>query len=332
MGDTLIQFQDVTKRFKKSDKSAVKETSLGIEKGSFVTILGTSGSGKTTLLKMVNRLYEPTSGQIFIYGEDISSMKVTELRRKMGYVIQNTGLFPHMSIEENIAIVPKILKWDKKKINQRVDELLELVHLDPLQFRTRYPSQLSGGQQQRVGLARAMASDPEILLMDEPFGAIDAITRVSLQDELLQIQKKLNKTILFVTHDIDEALKLGDQLIVMDEGIVQQYGRPIDIILQPANEFVSKLVQSNNAFQLLGLLKAEDVMIPIENQGELARLSIENEWLVDKGESLKHVLNILLEVDKEQVIVVDESQEIQGIVTFEQLKLNKKEIAAAVSE
>ena len=184
-----IVFDKVTKIFPKASRPSVNEASLRIEEGSFVTILGASGCGKTTLLKMVNRLYEPTSGRIFVQGEDVSRMQVTRLRRKIGYVIQQVGLFPHMTIEENIATVPRILGWDKKRIDERIDELLELVHLPPGEFRKRYPRQLSGGQQQRVGLARAMAGDPAIMLMDEPFGAIDAITRASLQDELIHIQK-----------------------------------------------------------------------------------------------------------------------------------------------
>lgn len=189
MSGSIIEFQQVSKTFPNAKRPAVYETDLKIEEGTFVTILGTSGSGKTTLLKMVNRIHEPSTGNIFVQGENTSKVSVTELRRKIGYVIQQIGLFPHMTIEENIATVPKILKWDPKKISERIDFLLELVHLPPNEYRKRYPRQLSGGQQQRVGIARAMASDPEILLMDEPFGAIDAITRSKLQDELISIQK-----------------------------------------------------------------------------------------------------------------------------------------------
>lgn len=258
-----IVFDKVTKIFPKASRPSVNEASLRIEEGSFVTILGASGCGKTTLLKMVNRLYEPTSGRIFVQGEDVSRMQVTRLRRKIGYVIQQVGLFPHMTIEENIATVPRILGWDKKRIDERIDELLELVHLPPGEFRKRYPRQLSGGQQQRVGLARAMAGDPAIMLMDEPFGAIDAITRASLQDELIHIQKKLHKTILFVTHDIEEALKLGDKIVIMNEGKIQQYDTPFNIITKPANEFVRRLVHSDDVLKRLSVMKAASVMTEI---------------------------------------------------------------------
>jgi len=253
MKNNYITFEKVSKTFNKSNKPSVYETSLSIEKGNFITILGASGSGKTTLLKMVNRIYEPTSGKILINNENIKNIPVNKLRRSIGYVIQQIGLFQHMTIEQNIGIVPQILKWDHGKINERINYLLELVELSPGEFRKRYPGQLSGGQQQRVGLARAMAGDPGIMLMDEPFGAIDSITRNNLQNELLKIQKKLNKTILFVTHDVNESLKLGDKVIIMNQGRVQQYDTPYNITLDPANEFVSSLI---NAEDIVSKLKA----------------------------------------------------------------------------
>ena len=226
--NNAIVFENVTKQFPKAYKPSVYSTNLTIEEGSFVTILGASGCGKTTLLKMVNRIHDLTSGKIFVHGQDITKIPVTELRRNIGYVIQQIGLFPHMTIEENIATVPKELRWDAKKIEERIDFLLELIELPPEDYRKRYPRQLSGGQQQRVGLARALAGNPSIMLMDEPFGAIDAITRSSLQDEMIKIQRKLNKTILFVTHDIDEALKLGDKIVIMNEGVIQQFDTPLE--------------------------------------------------------------------------------------------------------
>jgi osmoprotectant transport system ATP-binding protein len=319
-----ILFDRVTKTFPKASRPAVYETNLHIEEGSFVTILGASGCGKTTLLKMINRLYEPSSGRIFVMGQDISKVSVTELRRKIGYVIQQVGLFPHMTVEENIATVPKILGWNEKKIKERIEFLLELVHLPPHDFCKRYPRQLSGGQQQRVGLARAMAGDPAIMLMDEPFGAIDAITRSSLQEELIQIQKKLHKTILFVTHDVKEAFKLGDKVIVMNEGKIQQYDTPLNIILNPANEFVSRLVHSEDVLQRLSLMKAESVMLPVK--GEIHS----KEKRVLKEDNLKTVLNLILQSEEDSVIVEDEQQMPIGRITLAQLKI-KAEMVKCIS-
>lgn len=242
--EIAVEFKSVNKRFAKASYDAVSAVSLAVNEGEIVTILGTSGCGKTTLLKMVNRLYEPDSGEIFFFGELISSLNAVELRRKIGYVIQQVGLFPHMTIGENIATVPKILGWSKPKINERVIELLELVELNPAEYIHRYPGQLSGGQQQRIGLARALAADPQLMLLDEPFGAIDAITRINLQDELKKIHQKYHKTFLFVTHDINEAFKLGDRVLIMNQGCVQQYGTPNEIRFKPVNEFVAKLVNS----------------------------------------------------------------------------------------
>ena len=242
-----IEFRDVTKTFKGASYSAVDHVSLTVNEGEFITILGSSGCGKTTLLKMINRLYEPDSGSIILFGEDISTVDVVKVRRRIGYVIQQIGLFPHYTVGENIATVPKLLGWDKAKIAARVDELLDLVGLEPKEFRGRYPAQLSGGQQQRIGLARALAIDPKIMLMDEPFGAIDFITREKLQDELLTLHREMGKTILFVTHDIEEAFKLGDRVIIMNEGTVRQFDTPEAIIRQPADPFVQSLVDSAKA-------------------------------------------------------------------------------------
>jgi osmoprotectant transport system ATP-binding protein len=320
MDHYAILFDRVTKTFPKASRPAVCETNLHIEEGSFVTILGASGSGKTTLLKMINRIYEPSAGQIFVMGQDIRKVSVTELRRKIGYVIQQIGLFPHMTVEENIATVPKILGWSEKKIKERIEFLLELVHLPPRDFCKRYPRQLSGGQQQRVGLARAMAGDPAIMLMDEPFGAIDAITRSSLQEEIIQIQKKLRKTILFVTHDVEEAFKLGDKVIVMNEGKIQQYDTPLNIILNPANEFVSRLVHSEDVIQRLSLMKAESVMLPVT--GEIHP----KEKRVLKEDNLKTVLNLILQSEGDSVIVEDEQQMPIGRITLAQLKIQAEAV------
>ena len=245
--NTAIEFRDVTKTFKGASYSAVDHVSLTVNEGEFITILGSSGCGKTTLLKMVNRLYEPDSGSIILFGEDISTVDVVKVRRRIGYVIQQIGLFPHYTVADNIATVPKLLGWDKEKIAARVDELLTLVGLAPKEFRDRYPAQLSGGQQQRIGLARALAVDPKIMLMDEPFGAIDSITREKLQDELRSLHREMGKTILFVTHDIEEAFKLGDRVIIMNEGKILQFDTPEAIIRQPADPFVQSLVDSARA-------------------------------------------------------------------------------------
>ena len=242
-----IEFKNVSKTFPSAGYPAVSDVSLTVNEGEFVTILGSSGCGKTTLLKMVNRLYELDSGSIILFGEDISNVDVVKVRRRIGYVIQQIGLFPHYTVGDNIATVPKLLQWDKAKIDTRVDELLTLVGLNPKEFRNRYPSQLSGGQQQRVGLARALAVDPKIMLMDEPFGAVDSITREKLQDELVRLHKETGKTFLFVTHDIEEAFKLGDRVLIMNEGTIRQFDTPEAIIRHPADPFVASLVNSAKA-------------------------------------------------------------------------------------
>ena len=242
-----IEFKNVSKTFKGAGYPAVNDVSLTVNEGEFITILGSSGCGKTTLLKMINRLYEPDSGSIILFGEDISTVDVVKVRRRIGYVIQQIGLFPHYTVGDNIATVPKLLKWNKARINARVDELLTLVGLEPKEFRDRYPAQLSGGQQQRVGLARALAVDPKIMLMDEPFGAVDSITREKLQDELVRLHKETGKTFLFVTHDIEEAFKLGDRVLIMNEGTVRQFDTPEAIIRHPADPFVQSLVDSAKA-------------------------------------------------------------------------------------
>ncbi|MFT8316135.1 MAG: ABC transporter ATP-binding protein [Clostridium sp.] len=312
---TAIEFIKVSKKFNNSKEYSVSEVSLSIEKGSFITILGTSGSGKTTLLKMINRIYEATSGEILFFGENIKNLNVEIHRRKIGYVIQQIGLFPHMTVEQNIATVPKILHWNKDKIAQRVEYLLKLVGLLPNDFKKRYPRQLSGGQQQRVGLARAMAADPEIMLMDEPFGAIDAITRQNLQDELISIQKKLNKTIVFVTHDVNEAFKLGDKVIVMNKGKIQQFDSPYNILFKPANDFVARLVSSEDALQKLKYLKAELAMIPLE-------LPVDHEGVrVGKEESLYDVLTTFLNNNVKTVIVEDDKHHVLGKINWSQLNI-----------
>lgn len=238
---TMIQFEHVSKVY--GDKTVVNDINLTIENGEFITILGTSGSGKTTMLKMINKLIEQTSGMILFAGQDIEQMDSVSLRRQIGYVVQQISLFPHMTVSENIATVPKLLGWDKERIENRVGELLDLVQLPAADYGERYPSELSGGQQQRIGVARALAADPDVMLFDEPFGAIDAITRNDLQEELQAIHQKLNqKTFVFITHDIYEAFKLGTRVVIMDNGTICQFDTPENIIKNPGNEFVQKLI------------------------------------------------------------------------------------------
>jgi len=255
-----IMLEEVTKTYPGQKKSAVGGLTLEIPAGSIVMFVGPSGCGKTTTLKMINRLIEPTSGKIVINGEDVTGMNGDELRRRIGYVIQAGGLFPHMTVATNIAMVPKMLGWSKEKIAARVDELLELVSLDPELYRDRFPKELSGGQQQRVGVARALAADPPVLLMDEPFGAVDPITRQRLQDELLNIQSEVQKTIVCVTHDFDEAVKLGDWIAIFNEGAqLEQYDSPERILANPASEFVENFIGSGAGLKQLTLTRVNEV-------------------------------------------------------------------------
>ncbi|MCR8642478.1 betaine/proline/choline family ABC transporter ATP-binding protein [Paenibacillus sp. N1-5-1-14] len=237
----MIRFEKVSKRY---DNGYVAIESLDLEfaKGLIHVLIGPSGCGKTTTMRMINRLNVPSSGKIYINNKDISQIDPVELRRSIGYVIQSIGLFPHMTIARNVAVVPRLLKWDQARIDKRVDELLELVNLSPDTYRSRYPSELSGGQQQRVGVIRAFAAEPDIIVMDEPFSALDPISRENLQDELIRLQQELNTTIIFVTHDMDEAIKLADNMILMKDGFVVQQGRPEHILRHPANDFVKSFV------------------------------------------------------------------------------------------
>ncbi|WP_433335123.1 betaine/proline/choline family ABC transporter ATP-binding protein [Spirillospora sp. CA-294931] len=255
-----IELINVTKRFPGQRTPAVDDVTMSIPSGEIVVLLGPSGCGKTTTMRLINRLIEPTSGKITVAGRDALSLDPVELRRTIGYVIQNAGLFPHMTVGTNVGLVPQMLGWDKKRVAERVEEMLTLVDLDPGTFRDRYPRELSGGQQQRVGVARALAADPPALLMDEPFGALDPITREYLQDELLRLQEELGKTIVFVTHDIDEALKLGDRIAILDKGSrIAQYGTPKEILLAPADDYVQQFLGGNQAMKLLKFSRVSDV-------------------------------------------------------------------------
>lgn len=237
----MIEFQDISKTFPDGTQ-AVKSINLTVEKGELLTVIGPSGCGKTTSMKMINRLIEPTSGLIKINGKDIRSYKTNELRWNIGYVLQEIALFPHMTIEENISVVPEMKKWNKNELNKRIDELLNMVGLEPETYKNRKPSELSGGQQQRVGVIRALAADPDIILMDEPFSALDPISREQLQQDIQKLQKEIKKTIVFVTHDIDEALALGDRVCLMKDGEIVQLSTPQELILNPKTDFIKEFV------------------------------------------------------------------------------------------
>lgn len=258
---SMIEIRNVTKRY--GSATVVDDVSIDVEKGSITVIVGTSGSGKSTLMRMINRLVPITEGQIFVGGQNIMDVPATELRRKIGYAIQGHGLFPHRTVAQNIATVPQLLGWDADRTDKRVTELLGLFNLDPASFAEKYPHQLSGGQQQRVGVARALAAEPELLLMDEPFGALDPVIRGKAQDDLLAIQKQFGTTVVLVTHDMDEAFHLGNQIAVMSGGKMLQCSTPEKILTEPADPFVQQLTgTSDRALKLMSLTPLKDSMQP----------------------------------------------------------------------
>ena len=259
-GRVMISLEELTKHFPGQAAPAVDQLSLDVPEGEIVVLVGPSGCGKTTTMKMVNRIIEPTSGRIVLDGEDVTKGDADQLRRRIGYVIQRIGLFPHRTIAENIATVPKLLGWDRARIDARIDELLEVVHMPPGEYRDRYPKELSGGQLQRVGVARALSGDPDVMLMDEPFGAIDPIVRERLQNEFLRLQSEVRKTIVFVTHDIDEAIKLGDRIAILQDGSrLAQYDTPERILTAPADDFVAEFIGSGAALKRLDLSRVADI-------------------------------------------------------------------------
>lgn len=271
----MIVFDNVGKTYPNGIE-AVKELSLEVAEGETLILLGSSGCGKTTTMKMVNRLIEPTAGRILVEGEDVTQLDPIELRRGIGYAIQHVGLFPHMTIAENVAVVPKLRNWDKERIAERVDKLLTLIGLPAEEFGNRFPNQLSGGQRQRVGVARSLAADPPIVLMDEPFGALDPLTREQLQDEFLELESEIQKTVLFVTHDIFEAVKMGDRIALLDEGRLQQLATPAELVENPANEFVDHFL-GQHRFQLSLLTRTiaplvDDTERVSDPEGDAARL------------------------------------------------------------
>ena len=297
----MIALDSVSKHYP-GGGNAVENLSLEVREGETCVLVGPSGCGKSTTLRMINRLIEPSSGQILVAGEDVTHVDPVRLRLKMGYVIQRTGLFPHQTIAENVATVPRLWGWDRARIKQRVDELLELVGLDPGDYRGRYPHQLSGGQQQRVGFARALGADPPILLMDEPFGAVDRITRERLQNEFLRIQRTLNKTVVFVTHDIDEAVKVGDRIALLNFGAkVEQYATPAVILGRPANDFVTGFLGHERVLKLLAVTPIDPASLRPSNQpaeGQRVHLSA----------TLADALAELLEADRESIPVYDDGR------------------------
>ncbi|MCL7941549.1 ABC transporter ATP-binding protein [Halomonas sp. ATCH28] len=258
----MIQLDNLTKVFDTPEGAVVAadHISLEVPSGEICILLGPSGCGKTTTLKMINRIVTPTSGKVFISGEDTTDMNTQDLRRNIGYVIQQIGLFPNMTIEENITIVPKLLGWDKAKYKARAREMMAMISMEPDAFLKRFPSELSGGQQQRIGVARALAADPPVMLMDEPFGAIDPINRAVIQDEFLKMQQELNKTIMFVSHDIDEAIKMGDRVAIFREGKLVQHSSPDDLLAAPKNAFVESFLGEDRALKRLNLVKVEEVV------------------------------------------------------------------------
>ena len=311
---SAIRFEDLFLKFPGASHPAVNGCTCEIEAGQLVVILGPSGCGKTTLLKMVNRLYEPTSGRIYLDGADIRKIEVTQLRRQMGYVIQQSGLFPHMTVAENIAVVPKLLGWSRVQYQARVDELLMLVELPPQEYRDRYPSQLSGGQQQRVGLARALAGDPKVMLMDEPFGAIDAITRQTLQDEILRLQRQLKKTILFVSHDVEEALRLADKIMILQNGQIVQFDTPLNILTRPANPFIYELIGADDRVRQLSVLRVETAMASVSPEYQPR-----SEPAIARHDNLRQALSLLLGTGAQKLTVLD-GEDVVGILTLEQIR------------
>lgn len=306
----MIEFKNVTKIYPRQTMPAITDLSFEVPGGETCVLIGPSGCGKTTALKMINRLIEPTDGEILVNDENVLVGDPVQLRRHIGYVIQQIGLFPHMTIRDNIAVVPKLLGWKEARIDKRVDELIDMVEMDPADYRNRYPRELSGGQRQRIGVARALAADPPVMLMDEPFGAIDPITRDRLQNEFLRLQKQLQKTIMFVTHDIDEAIKMGTLIVILQTGgILAQFDTPSNILANPADDFVADFVGSDRGLKRLGLVRVGEVM-----QTDLTTASA--------SEATSVVAEKMLELDLDSILVVNDEGKLVGYVTLKALQDN----------
>ena len=308
-----IVFDHATKRYPGRETPAVDDLSMTIPAGEVCCLVGPSGGGKTTAMKLVNRLVELTSGDIRVDGRSVKSLDETALRRGIGYVIQQVGLFPHMTVAENVATVPKLLGWSKREIAQRTDELLDLVDLPARDYRSRYASQLSGGERQRVGLARALAADPPLMLMDEPFGALDPITRTRLQNELLRIQRELRKTIIFVTHDIDEAILVGDRIAILREGgVLAQYDTPEELLAHPADDYVARFVGADRGLKRLSLTRLEDLEVELEPaNGAVGPL-------LDRHTTLRDALSAMLN-DGARAVVFERGDGTKRVLTLDRL-------------
>lgn len=313
----LLKIENVSKVYK-GGKKAVKNITLDIQKGEFICFIGPSGCGKTTTMKMINRLIEPSDGKIYIEGENIMEKDPVELRRQIGYVIQQIGLFPHMTILENITLVPKLLKWSDQKKKDRALELLQLVDMGP-EYLDLYPYELSGGQQQRIGVLRALASNPPLILMDEPFGALDPITRDALQEEFKNLQRTLNKTIVFVTHDMDEAIKLADRIVILKAGEIVQVGTPDEILRNPANEFVEEFIGKDRLIQ------------PRPNVQLVEQIMSRNPISITEEKSLTDAITIMREKRVDSLLVVDENNVLKGFVDIETISEYRKK-AKYISE
>lgn len=310
-GLLLLKLEHVSKLYT-GGKAAVRDFSLDIDQGEFICIIGPSGCGKTTTLKMINRLIEPTKGTVYLNGEDILKKNPIQLRRQIGYVIQQIGLFPHMTIGENIALVPKLLKWPSAKRRKRAEELIDMAHLGT-DYLDRYPSELSGGQQQRIGVLRALAADPPLILMDEPFGALDPITRDDLQDEFKKLQQKMGKTIVFVTHDMDEAIKLADRIVIMREGEIVQTGTPDDILRNPENDFVKKFIGEDRMIQTRpSLERVEQIMD-------------EHPVTIRQNRTLSEAVTLMRHRRVDTLLVVDEKKRFIGYVDIENIDRSRGE-------
>lgn len=312
----MIRLEDVCKLYP-GGVVAVDHLSLEMDEGECVVLLGPSGCGKTTTLRMINRLITPTSGEVYVEGENVKHIDPIELRRRIGYVIQGIGLLPHMTIGQNISLVPKLMGWPKSRRQERADELLETVGLQPSEYRHKYPHQLSGGQQQRIGVARGLAADPHILLMDEPFGALDPITRAQLQDEFLNLVQKVKNTIVFVTHDMDEALKLADRIALMKDGALRQYAKPLDILRNPADDFVVDFMGGESALRQLKLLKVADIMVDEIREAESAAIPQEPVFADD---SLDVALVKMLRQSSNRVRVIDRRGNSRGFLMMSRFR------------
>lgn len=313
----MISFNDVTKVYN-GDIKVIEKMNFTIEDGQLVIMLGPSGSGKTTLLRMVNQLESITEGDIMVNGKSVKDSDKIQMRRNIGYVIQSNGLFPNMNIEDNVMIVPGLLGWDRKKKRDRFNMLMDLAGLNPDEYRHRYPHELSGGQQQRIGVVRALAADPPIMLMDEPFGALDPIIRTHLQDEFLQIQRELKKTILFVSHDVDEAVKMADKIALLKDGKMMQYDEPVRMLNKPKNSFVADFVGQDRVLKSMSLYSVKDLADALTLKAPFESPDVKN---INENLSLRVAISMLLNQEADQLIVEDDQGANKGSLTLDLIEL-----------